>query len=797
MDLRGGSKGKPEHLLRLEKSWNDNQRLLRDIAQPKRQTQMSADIKKFVFKSVEGDLRNPDRLAVLKSRKLASAGSFNRISSTFNFVHHEGSDNNLELKVVKIILVREDQLMSLHHLSRTPSGHAISQQGCLRILETLAQIRESTLNFLEALCAWRQSIPHADIASPRPFLWQRKNYTLRLINDLDYLADIPSVIRTLNIPPEQFRNNPLMLTNNLDDLSTWMDPVERAKQEAGGMSQGIIFESRLKLRYAERILLQELEANPPNISIESSSSLLPIDKSKFLCFKLFSFLLQLTVLLYHFIIFFGNPAYFCTVNGNIPMSSLESSLSGKSVWGDAGYPSVSSAPAGSGRPNVPPVPNIDVKLPAHPYLLPLPGLDAASAARLEDITASTSSLELHLQQERPESRSAAASANSAGALARRSRVGTAPVAGNSNSNSNSNSSVQLPMVENRQSRNSSSRNTSTINDDQLVANNASSLFASPEELFPPPPTASEDPDFLPNTRTRPVSRVVLSRTGIEITPFHSEVVTTIYKYPLLIALLTSAMKRAPGPATAKSVDSTSQFPIMPLRSRSSDEDRPYLSTPAAGTPQRCVFSSPKGKANSFERLVVKVYDVIGCSESVINVIVREFLSYQAELNDKYQGHASKHFDPTDRDWWAAQIKHLIRVQLKRNGQLHMTISKKAIEDIVVAAIRKEEEEMVNKRNNDQSQHGRRSVLKKNNIIMRNRMSIAKRNPDSPGGAGAGSSHSMSGSPKSGESHSRQCKQFSSPSGSSKGGGVIVSESERAVVGGSLEDDYDEDLDFEA
>lgn len=278
MNLRDDAKGKPERLLQLEKSWNDNQRLLRDIAQPKRQTQMSADIKKFIFKSVEGDYMAADREAVLKSRKLATSGSYNRISSTFNFVHHEGSNNTMELKVVKIILVREDQLMGLRHLSSTPYGLAVPTQSCLRILETLAQIRESTLNYLEALCAWRQSIPHVNVTSPRPFLWERKNYTLRLINDLDYLADIPSIIRTLNIPPEQFRNNPLMLTNNLNDPSTWMDPVERAKQEAGGMSQGVLFETRLKLRYAERILLQEVEANPPSISYESSTASRDISK---------------------------------------------------------------------------------------------------------------------------------------------------------------------------------------------------------------------------------------------------------------------------------------------------------------------------------------------------------------------------------------------------------------------------------------------------------------------------------------------------------------------------------------
>jgi hypothetical protein len=254
----------PAKLAELEKSWNSNIRLLRDIAQPKRHAQMESDIKSFVFKAVEGDPSfQAEKKAVIRLLKTASSNDSNRrIASTLNFVHHEGSDSSTEMKVVKIILARESTLMTLRHMNEKIAKFAlVDDKSCLRILETLAQIRESTLNFLEALCVWRQSIPSGSTVSTRPFIWEGKNYTLRIVTDLDFIADNLLIINALKISPEQFRCNPLMLTNNLNDVNTWMEPVDRAAQDAGGVRQGALYENRLKLRYAERILLQEMEIN--------------------------------------------------------------------------------------------------------------------------------------------------------------------------------------------------------------------------------------------------------------------------------------------------------------------------------------------------------------------------------------------------------------------------------------------------------------------------------------------------------------------------------------------------------
>lgn len=254
----GKKETKSDRLLQLEKSWDDNKRLLRDTAQPKRHFQMTQDIKRFTVQSAEGAVTKSDKEEILRARRAATAGSFERISNTFSFVHHEGTDEKNELKVVKLILLREGQLMSLVHLNNTAAGQPIDQI-CLRILENLAQLRETTLNYLEAVCRWRQSTPNAASNTPRPFIWEKKNYTVRLVTDLDFLANNYFIVQALKISPEQFRSNPLMLTNNLNDPSTWVDPAERAAQDTGGINTGPIYEARLRLRYAERILLQEIE----------------------------------------------------------------------------------------------------------------------------------------------------------------------------------------------------------------------------------------------------------------------------------------------------------------------------------------------------------------------------------------------------------------------------------------------------------------------------------------------------------------------------------------------------------
>lgn len=235
-----------------EKSWNS------DVGfgtEKKRLLQMSSDIKGFILRSMTDPIETQRVIENHQRKRKEQTDSFSKLSETLGFVHHDGTDRNLELKVVKIIMIREGLIMNLQYLSE----RALKNKGVdgSNILELMFQLRETTLNYLEALCLWRQGSNQGDM--PRAFLWESGNYTIKLIGDMDFLSDNPYIIHALNIPPEQLKSNPLMLSNNLEDFNTWMDPHERAAQDTNGNTSGPEFESRLRLRFAERVLLQEME----------------------------------------------------------------------------------------------------------------------------------------------------------------------------------------------------------------------------------------------------------------------------------------------------------------------------------------------------------------------------------------------------------------------------------------------------------------------------------------------------------------------------------------------------------
>lgn len=353
------------------------------------------------------------------------------------------------------------------------------------------------------------------------------------------------------------------------------------------------------------------------------------------------------------------------VNGRHPlaMGSLQGSISTKSAWGEPGLPTMSVPSPHPNRavsPGGPTAVNVEGSRNPYPYLTPPVGIDPAYLQeKFPELAPATSA--------RPESRTAASAGNTAGALARRQR----------SSGQNSASSL-LPDVE------SSSRARGSVS--------AGEVFPPMEEEFPPAPGQSAEPSIPTNAwqerRPKAVSRSTLTKQGIEVTPFHTEVATNIYKYPLLLALLTSTRLAPPTPKGRLMASSS-------LASRSRDPDD-Y--SDGFDLEQPSMYGSrSSGPKLTFDRLVVKVYDVMGCAEYLINANISEYVAFRAELDAKYDNNAFRHFHPEDREWWATNIRHLIRVQLKRNGQLHMTISKTSIDEVVLAAIHKAEEERMGRR----------------------------------------------------------------------------------------------------
>ena len=185
------------------------------------------------------------------------------ISTTLGFVHHEGTDQSKELDVIRYVLARESIILKLQNLCYKISQCDILVQSSMvlesELLDTLALMRATTVNFLEIISIWRKSADDFDPRNPRTFIWEGQNYTLKIVRDLDFLADQQMLVDSLQLTSEKMRANPLMLPNTLEEGDSCVDEIERAIFDSCGQREGDFFEERLRVRKAEKVLLVELE----------------------------------------------------------------------------------------------------------------------------------------------------------------------------------------------------------------------------------------------------------------------------------------------------------------------------------------------------------------------------------------------------------------------------------------------------------------------------------------------------------------------------------------------------------
>lgn len=187
--------------------------------------------------------------------------AYSSISTTLGFKHHSGTDESKELAVVRSILARESVLLKLLTLCNKIAKYDILVQSSMtlesELLDTLALMRSTTINFIESLCVWRDSATDQKSKHSRVFEWEDQNYTLKIISDLDFLADQPILLASLKLTKATMISNPLMLSNTLEDMDLHADPVKRASVDSGGLSNGDVFFERLRIRKAEKVILKE------------------------------------------------------------------------------------------------------------------------------------------------------------------------------------------------------------------------------------------------------------------------------------------------------------------------------------------------------------------------------------------------------------------------------------------------------------------------------------------------------------------------------------------------------------
>ena len=211
--------------------------------------------------SVAEDGREIMKLPIVPVSK--STAGFAAIAAALGFNHHEGTSEEKELDIIKCIMLRESIIMKLENLcNKIALCDALVQSSNdleSELLVTLSQMRSTTASYIECICTWRQSDINYEPHNLRTFYWEGQNYTMKVISDLDFLATQPLLVASLHFPVEKMIRNPLMLPNNLEEGDTWINPKERASFDSGGVEEGSFFEERLRVRKAERVLLQELE----------------------------------------------------------------------------------------------------------------------------------------------------------------------------------------------------------------------------------------------------------------------------------------------------------------------------------------------------------------------------------------------------------------------------------------------------------------------------------------------------------------------------------------------------------
>jgi hypothetical protein len=189
--------------------------------------------------------------------------AFNSIAATFGFSHHIGTDKGLELQVLKGILKRESALESLRDTCAPKYSNKIFLQNDsgTGVLDQLTSIREITVDLIETVSRWRQSMVKQDPEIPRPFLYENQNYLLKVMFDMDFLADIAPLVEALGLSRSKLRSNPLMMPDSLDRQNLGKQPAQVAREDANGETNSKLFTDRLRLRTVEQVLLREMDFN--------------------------------------------------------------------------------------------------------------------------------------------------------------------------------------------------------------------------------------------------------------------------------------------------------------------------------------------------------------------------------------------------------------------------------------------------------------------------------------------------------------------------------------------------------
>ncbi|KAG9408935.1 hypothetical protein AC1031_020842 [Aphanomyces cochlioides] len=159
---------------------------------------------------------------------LASDIQRNHTSTTLSHLHaafHCGSDDPLltasssnaqdEIRLIKAILIRDGLVLRLHGMAaaiQRGDHSSLTSQGPSAILQLLLDTRDASLRVVHALSQWFQAV-----ATPRTYMWHGASYVHRMLDDLNFLGDVPVLADALGVAPRAMKRNPFMMPCSIAD----------------------------------------------------------------------------------------------------------------------------------------------------------------------------------------------------------------------------------------------------------------------------------------------------------------------------------------------------------------------------------------------------------------------------------------------------------------------------------------------------------------------------------------------------------------------------------------------------
>lgn len=149
-----------------------------------------------------------------KVKKYRSPSQQGRRITSSHGVTYQGFNEKDELDILQSIVLREAALDGL-----VEDLCDIEAENLIEVMKKLARLREITLQTVELIANWRTKL-----VRPLPYIWNDKNYILRLASDQDFIFRSRKVIQAFDL--NLGRRNPFFTLGGLDKAFFWSEPKE-------------------------------------------------------------------------------------------------------------------------------------------------------------------------------------------------------------------------------------------------------------------------------------------------------------------------------------------------------------------------------------------------------------------------------------------------------------------------------------------------------------------------------------------------------------------------------------------